>query len=222
MRAEVTASYRPLRISIKQPARTPHDHATLADVMVTAAGRLRCAPLLLAATRRYAAGDHQPPRRHTGIDIVTIVLHGSIVQLDTHVRHVLGPDDITVRSTGSGIEHAVLADATQPSAVLELWLPGRVDEPARHVRFTRPRGERLGCWSKLVALRDVTVSAIVLPVGATTVYRSVQRSYLLSTIGRIAIDGRTAQPDERVAVRGSGELRINALESTEIVAVTVG
>ena len=203
------------RIAIKQPVRCPHDHR---DVMVTAAGRLRCAPLLLVATRRLLPG-WQPPRRHAGIDIVTVMLSGTIVHVDEQRRHTLGPEDVAVRWTGRGIEHAVIA--AEPATLLELWLPGRADVEAGYARYVQPRVERVEQWSTLASAGDAIVRAIVLPVGATTAHRSRERSYLLSTLGRVVVDGHPVAPDARVTVHGSGGVRITALESTEVVAVTL-
>jgi redox-sensitive bicupin YhaK (pirin superfamily) len=214
------------QISVTRP--TYLQAATQSDVMVTPAGRLRFAPLLLATMRHVVPGARVAPRHHAGIQIVTVMLGGSLVHGDAlGGRATLGPDDICLRSTGSGVEHGAFAASVEPVRALELWLTARADVVPWFEQRTVRRTERLGRLfpiagrgSDLAIDADVGIGAGVLAVGTSMNHRVTRRSYLVSTVGRISIDGTIVEPGARVVLRGPGIARITAIESTEVVTVS--
>lgn len=165
--------------------------------------------------RRLAAGEYVAPREHTGLELVTIMLHGRIVQLADGRRATLGPEDVVVRWAGWGTAIAMLAE--EPAALFELSLRGRADLAPGCACYERPRSYRVERWDTLASTSTATIRAIVLPVGARIALRA--RGYVLSTVGQIAIDGETTEPGAAIAIRS--RTCITALESTEIVAVTL-
>jgi hypothetical protein len=62
----------------------------------------------------------------------------------------------------------------------------------------------------------------VLPVGHSVVHDPRgRRCYLVSTVGRAAVDGMIAQAGDGVITHARTPMRIDALESTELLLVDV-
>lgn len=83
--------------------------------------------LLLACNEeqvRPSAGF--PEHRHAGIDIVTVVIDGTLSHTDsTGAKRLLGPGEVLVLRTGEGVLHSEYnADDQRDLHFLQLWLVG--------------------------------------------------------------------------------------------------
>ena len=198
-----------------------------ADVLVTRRGRLRIAPLLAAMTREIAPGAAPAVRRHTGLDIVCLVLGGALRYEPVRgAATTLWAEQVAVLSTGAGVEYGWRAIGDTPAHVVMLWLLGRGDGTPKIDVRAASRFERLGTLapiagraSALPTSGNVTVMAGVLPVGASLVHAARGKRYVMSTIGAFAADGIAANAGDGVLIDRTGAIRISAKESTEVVIV---
>jgi redox-sensitive bicupin YhaK (pirin superfamily) len=205
----------------------------IADVTVTSTGALNFPQLLLAAITRIEPGSGFPRQHHAGIELLTVMLSGTVALEDSITgRELVGSDDVTVLSTGSGVDHEDVALAGDPVFAVVFWVRSPA-APASYARRTIPRIERLN-GLRLVASHDpptpdvlavnapVTLHTGVLAVDVELTYQlpARRRAYVISTLGAITVDGVAAEAGDRVQIRGSGAVRIRAVQSTELVVLT--
>jgi redox-sensitive bicupin YhaK (pirin superfamily) len=75
------------------------------------------------------------PHRHTGFDVVTTVLSGTLTHVVGEAREARGPGSY-VLATGDGVEHDERNDGAVPVRFVQAWLlPGTTDpRPVRHAQ----------------------------------------------------------------------------------------
>ncbi len=197
------------------------------DVLVDAHGSLRLSPLLVAMSRELAPDVRTRTYHHAGVDIVCVMTSGSLRHESELGVHVLGPEDIYVLSTGTGLESRWSTAGDEPACALIFWFLGAGDREPRSLLRSASRFTRVGRLATLAtrsALGDqpaLEIRSAVLPVGASVIAPShATGSYLVSTLGAVEIDGVTACPGEGVVGRGARHLV--ARESTEVVLIDVG
>jgi quercetin 2,3-dioxygenase len=210
---------------------TPCDHVALAPRCCGAgccqADYVELGPLAMVTFESAESAYLPECHLHAGVEIVTVMLAGAFVHAGPRGSCVVGPDDVSVLATGSGVMHEEHVHGG--ARAVSLWLRASAVGAPSFAYRTLARTTRLDrlvpvassrAPSALALHADATVSTGVFAVGAHTLVRP-QRGcmYLLSTIGRIAVDGVAAEPGDRVVVRGHRPVQIDALQSTEIVAI---
>jgi len=226
--AELAAS-RPTRLRRSTPIGLPSDAVRRrADYLVTPSGELRMAPLLAAMSLELDPTASTETRRHTGLDIVCVVLGGALRYEPAGAPGVtLGTEDVAVLSTRAGVDYRWRSVSKEPALAVMFWLLGTTGgAPRIDVRIAR-RVERLreavpiaGRDTWLPTSRDVRILAGVVPVGGTLVHHvRGRRCYVMSTIGKITADGIAAGAGDGVMIDRTGAVRVAARESTEIVII---
>jgi redox-sensitive bicupin YhaK (pirin superfamily) len=181
-----------------------------------------------------AAGTGFDPHPHRDMEIVTFVREGAISHRDSlgnSGRTAAG--DVQVMSAGSGIVHSEHNRETVSTTLFQIWIlpdaPG--GEPGWGQRDF-PRGERAGRWVTLASgtpevddalpvRANARVLGATLPAGEslTLALDPARHQYLVAPVGRITVNGVTAQPRDGIAITGESELLVVAEEAAELVLV---
>ena len=233
-----SAAVSALEVAPTQPAKRPRRpsggsarvdadrHGTAS--LVTDQGQLRMAPLIAAMSRELAPGAETQLRRHAGPDIVCMVIAGVLRYEPVAAPPVtLWAETIAVLSTGAGVDHRWRSIGDEPAQVVMLWLAGPADGKPRMDLRMASRLKRLGALAPIAGRAtglpthgDVSVMAGVLPVGGALVHTARgRRSYVMSTIGAITVDGVDVAAGSGVLIERTGAIRIAAKHSTEVLVV---
>jgi quercetin 2,3-dioxygenase len=212
-----------------------HVTGCIAEFPQEAPGYLRFGPILLAAVQEIDARAGYPMHHHEGIETILVVLRGSLAHDDSvGGRGVTGPDDVSVLSAGSGIDHEEMALADPMRAVM-FWVRSTTEEPPRFCKATFPRAERQDRLVRVASgLPDATDEAVplrapvslhtgVLSAGSEVVHQlhDSRGAYIVSTDAPIVVNGRRTNPGDRVLVTGPGAVHLRALGATEVVLLDV-
>jgi redox-sensitive bicupin YhaK (pirin superfamily) len=182
----------------------------------------------------FAAFSGFPSHLHQNVEIVTYVRDGAITHADSvgnQGRTAAG--EVQVMSAGTGIFHSEFNAETVTTRLFQIWLEPRVQggEPRwSNRRF--PDGERAG---RLVALAsgdpediealfinaEARVLGATLQAGEVIVhrFREGRRAYVVSTTGRIDLQGHRLGPRDGAAISDEAVITITALDDTNIVLV---
>ena len=181
-----------------------------------------------------AAQSGFPPHPHRDMEIITFVRSGAITHQDSlGNKGRTGAGDVQVMSAGSGITHAEFNLEAEPTTLFQIWIEtDRRDDAPRWSQREFPRGERAGRWEvvasnapeaddALVIGADARVLAATLKAGETIelALAPQRHQYLVSTTGRIEVNGIAAEPRDGVAITGESRLVVTALADTELVLV---
>ena len=174
-----------------------------------------------------------PLHDHADVEIVTYVREGVITHVDNlgNMGHV-SAGDVQVMSAGSGIRHAERNDGAVPTRLFQIWLSplARGGKPAWGTR-PFPRQDRAGRFVLLASrtARDGSLSVradadllgAMLSAGTSTTYslENDEQAYVVPTTGTIAINGERLGARGGAAIRGERQLRIEALEDSEVILV---
>ncbi len=206
----------------------PDDIAWLASGFVSDRPRstsyLDLSPVLIATMQEIEPGAGYPMHPHCGLDTITVMLSGSYLHEDTlGGREIIGPDAITVVSSGRGFEHQETALPGDKLRSVMFWVrSNRPDSAPRVATRTIPRHERT---DRLVDIgldvcADVDIVTGALTSGAEVTHELTGRGYLISTRGAIDVNGVRAAAGERVLIGGPGHIAIRAIDATEIVLLS--
>jgi len=139
------------------------------------------------------------------------MIAGQLAFTDDRGTCIVDSEDIVT----AGFEpHLTSAISDEPARFLEIWVRAAV---AARTVVRHARVERVERPTEVVATGGGSIRSVVLPVGAMLRHRNRTPSYVLSTVGRICVDGLIAGPAARVQLIGDGDVAITALESTEVV-----
>lgn len=171
---------------------------------------------------------------HDNMEIITYVRQGAIAHEDSlgnKGRTLAG--DVQVMSAGTGIRHSEHNLEDVPTHVFQIWI---IPNKAGHVPSwgTRsfPKDGRAGRFVTLASgypnesealpiHADARVLGATLSKGESLEYLlGTQRlAYLVLAKGAIEINGKTVNERDGVAISETEELKIHALEESEIVMV---
>lgn len=184
----------------------------------------------------FAPSSGFPLHPHKNVEIVTYVREGAITHKDSlgnQGRTAAG--DIQVMSAGTGIRHSEFNAETTTTRLFQIWLAPRTEggEPGWSSRRF-PRGERAGQLVTLASGDPADTDALFINtdarvLGATlhageVIVRSLPqgwRAYVVSTNGRIDLQGLSMAPRDGAAISDESNITITALDDTEIVVVEV-
>ncbi|MFC7536501.1 pirin family protein [Sphingomonas sp. GCM10030256] len=181
---------------------------------------------------RIAARSGFPPHPHRDMEIVTYVRTGAITHQDSlgnKGRTAAG--DVQVMSAGTGVTHAEYNLEDEETTLFQIWIDtDRRSAPPSWGAMPFPKDARNGAF-QLLASGDaadgaLTVNADVRVLGATlrageslSLETDPARHLYLVPSGRVAVNGRVAQPRDGVAITGEQALSIEAQEDAELVLV---
>lgn len=179
-----------------------------------------------------APGCGFPSHPHRDMEIVTYVRRGAITHRDSvgnEGRTAAG--DVQVMSAGSGIEHSEYNLEEVETDIFQIWIrPDRKGDAPTWGTATFPTGARAGQLVALASGRDeglgvlpiradAQVLGAMLAAGTSVEHRtaSERHVYLVPASGKVAIDGKTVNARDGVAITGLETITITALEDSEIV-----
>lgn len=177
-----------------------------------------------------------PPHPHRDMEIITYVRQGAITHRDNlgnQGRTEAG--DVQVMSAGTGITHSEYNLEDETTRIFQIWIqPNQAGLPPSWGAKPFPKGDRAGTFVTLASGYDDDADALRIRTDARLVAATVKagqsaeyalqpgrKAYLVGAIGSFKVNGITAKARDGVAVEGEEQIRIEALEDSEIVLVDV-
>jgi redox-sensitive bicupin YhaK (pirin superfamily) len=175
-----------------------------------------------------------PPHPHANMEIITYVREGAITHQDSlgnQGRTEAG--DVQVMSAGSGIRHAEYNLEPVQTTLFQIWIePTKQGGQPAWGSKPFPKADRSG---KLVTIAsgfssdndalpiraEARVLATTLKAGESAEYATEtgHKLYLVPAVGRIEVNGVTAEARDGVAITNEAKLKITALQDSEVVLV---
>ncbi len=177
-----------------------------------------------------------PPHPHSNMEIITYVREGAISHRDNlgnEGRTEAG--DVQVMSAGSGIAHAEYNMEDEVTRIFQIWImPDQAGGQPQWGAKPFPRGERAGKFIVLASgiegdgdalpiRANARVVGATVKAGETAVYPlgKDRKAYLVPATGRVEIDGQTVEARDGAAIGDMDEVRVTAVEDSEVVLVDV-
>ncbi|MEP7221846.1 MAG: pirin family protein [Novosphingobium sp.] len=174
------------------------------------------------------------PHPHRDMEIITFVRSGAISHEDSQGnKGRTGAGDVQVMSAGTGIVHAEYNHEDETTTLFQIWImPDHAGGQPSWGQREFPRGTRSGKWSivasgnaesdgALPIRANAKVLAATLSAGQTAEYTldPSRHQYLVAPTGRIRVNEVEAQARDGVAITGETQLRVEAIDDTEVVMV---
>lgn len=177
-----------------------------------------------------------PPHPHSNMEIITYVREGAISHRDNlgnAGRTEAG--DVQVMSAGSGIAHAEYNMEDEVTRIFQIWiLPDQAGGQPQWGARPFPKGERAGKFTVLASgiegdgdalpiRANARVVGATVKAGETAVYPlgKDRKAYLVPATGRVEIDGQLVEARDGAAIGDLDEVRVTAVEDSEVVLVDV-
>jgi len=177
-----------------------------------------------------------PPHPHNNMEIITYVREGAISHRDNlgnSGRTEAG--DVQVMSAGSGIAHAEYNMEDEVTRIFQIWImPDQAGGQPQWGAKPFPKGERAGRFIVLASgiegdgdalpiRANARVAGATVKAGETAVYPlgKDRKAYLVPATGRVEIDGQAVNARDGAAIDDMDEIRVTAIEDSEVVLVDV-
>jgi redox-sensitive bicupin YhaK (pirin superfamily) len=177
-----------------------------------------------------------PPHPHNNMEIITYVREGAISHRDNlgnEGRTEAG--DVQVMSAGSGIAHAEYNMEDEVTRIFQIWiLPDQSGGQPQWGAKPFPKGDRAGKFVVLASgiegdgdalpiRANARVVGATVKAGETAIYSlgKDRKAYLVPATGRVEIDGQRIDARDGAAIGEVDEIRITAVEDSEVVLVDV-
>jgi len=177
-----------------------------------------------------------PPHPHNNMEIITYVREGAISHRDNlgnEGRTEAG--DVQVMSAGSGIAHAEYNMEDEVTRIFQIWImPDQTGGQPQWGAKPFPKGERAGKFIVLASgiegdgdalpiRANARVVGATVKAGETAVYPlgKDRKAYLVPATGRVEIDGQLVEARDGAAIGDMDEVRVTAVEDSEVVLVDV-
>ena len=177
-----------------------------------------------------------PPHPHNNMEIITYVREGAISHRDNlgnSGRTEAG--DVQVMSAGSGIAHSEYNLEDEVTTLFQIWiLPDQAGGQPTWGAKPFPKGDRAGTFVVLASgiegddealpiRANARVVGATLKAGESAVYPlgRDRKAYLVPAVGRVEIDGLLVDTRDGAAIGELDEVRVTALDDSEIVLVDV-
>jgi redox-sensitive bicupin YhaK (pirin superfamily) len=175
-----------------------------------------------------------PAHPHANMEIITYVREGAITHRDSlgnQGRTEAG--DVQVMSAGSGIRHSEYNLEPTLTKIFQIWITPKVPggQPIWGAK-PFPKSDRSGNFvtiasgyaddgNALPIRADARVLATTLKAGESAQYAAgkARKLYLVPATGRIEINGVSVNARDGVAIRDESQLKITALQDSELVLV---
>jgi len=173
---------------------------------------------------------------HDNMEIVSIPLSGNLEHKDTTGRHeIIHLHDVQIMSAGSGISHSEQnADKSAEVKFLQIWVFPKVQNiTPRYEQKTFSPAERQNQVVTVVAPdneqavwinQDAWFSLGNLDKGFTTSYQLHKEGngvYVFVLNGTVSIGGQLLENRDALGIWDTGEITVEATESTEILLIEV-
>jgi redox-sensitive bicupin YhaK (pirin superfamily) len=176
-----------------------------------------------------------PPHPHNDMEIITYVRKGAITHRDSlgnAGRTEAG--DVQVMSAGTGIVHSEYNLENDATQIFQIWiLPDEQGGQPQWSARPFPKGDRAGNFVVLASgiegddalpiRAHARVAGATLKAGQSATYSigNDRKGYLVAATGRVEVNGALVEARDGAAISGVDELRVTALEDSEIVLVDV-
>jgi len=175
-----------------------------------------------------------PPHPHANMEIITYVREGAITHQDSlgnKGRTEAG--DVQVMSAGSGVRHSEYNLEPTKTKIFQIWIEPTTDggQPTWGAK-PFPKSDRSGKFVTIASgfkadndalpiRADARVLATTLKAGESAEYASdkSRNLYLVPAAGAVEINGVRVNARDGVAISDEAQLRITALEDSELVLV---
>ena len=176
-----------------------------------------------------------PPHPHNNMEIITYVRKGAITHRD-NLGNVGRTEagDVQIMSAGSGITHSEYNLEEEVTQIFQIWiLPDEQGGKPQWGARPFPKGDRAGRFVVLASgiegddalpiRAQARVSGATLKAGESATYQlgRNRKAYLVPAVGRVEIESQPVDARDGVAIANLDEIRVSALEDSEIVLVDV-
>ena len=175
-----------------------------------------------------------PAHPHANMEIITYVREGAITHQDSlgnKGRTEAG--DVQVMSAGSGIRHSEYNLEPKPTKIFQIWIePTTVGGAPTWGAKPFPKADRSGQFVAIASGQaddkdalpiraNARVLAVTLKAGERAHYTPTRarRLYLVPAAGKIDVNGVNVNARDGLAISDERELKITALEDSELVLV---
>jgi redox-sensitive bicupin YhaK (pirin superfamily) len=175
-----------------------------------------------------------PPHPHADMEIITYVREGAISHQDSMGNQGrTGAGDVQVMSAGTGVRHAEYNLEAERTTLFQIWIePTQRGGPPSWGARPFPKGDRAGKFVTLAsglpgdedALQirtDGRVAGATLAKGDSLTYALTpdRHAYLVPAKGSVEVNGVQINARDGAAITGETQIRITALEDSELVLV---
>jgi len=177
-----------------------------------------------------------PPHPHSNMEIITYVREGAISHRDNlgnEGRTEAG--DVQIMSAGSGIAHAEYNMEDEVTRIFQIWImPDQAGGQPQWGAKPFPKDDRAGKFVVLASGIEGDTDALPIRANARVVGATVKagetavyplgkdrKAYLVPATGRVEIDGQAVDARDGAAIGDMNEVRITAVEDSEVVLVDV-
>ena len=175
-----------------------------------------------------------PAHPHANMEIITYVREGAITHQDSlgnKGRTEAG--DVQVMSAGSGIRHSEYNLEPKPTKIFQIWIePTTSGGAPTWGAKPFPKADRSGQFVAIASGQaddrdalpiraDARVLAATLKAGESAHYvpTKARHIYLVPAAGKIEVNGINVNARDGLAISDEREIKITALEDTELVLV---
>lgn len=174
-----------------------------------------------------------PPHDHEAMEIITYVRKGAITHRDSLGNTGrTGAGDVQVMSAGSGIRHSEWNAEDIRTELFQLWIVPRTRAGQPNWGARRfPKGDRSGNWAvlasgtgeaaSLVINQDARVLGAAVRGGQTLSYTLPEGryGYLVVAEGEVTLNGNLLRTRDGAAISGGETLKLEGVNSAELVLV---
>ena len=209
-----------------------HHHFSFAEYQ--AAERTRWGALRVWNDDEIAPNSGFPPHPHANMEIITYVREGAITHQDSlgnKGRTEAG--DVQVMSAGSGVRHSEYNLEPTKTKIFQIWIePTTQGGAPTWGAKPFPKSDRSGKFVTIASgfkadndalpiRADARVLATTLKAGESAAYSTAKgrHLYLVPALGAVEINGVRVNARDGAAIRDEAELKITALEDSELVLV---
>jgi hypothetical protein len=177
-----------------------------------------------------------PPHPHANMEIITYVRKGAITHRDSlgnMGRTEAG--DVQVMSAGTGITHSEVNAEDEATTLFQIWiLPDEVGGQPQWGAQPFPKGDRAGKFVTLASgiagdegalpiRAQARVVGATLKAGETATYAlgKDRKAYLVPATGQLDVEGQQVNARDGAAIGDVDEVRITAIEDSEVILVDV-
>lgn len=196
----------------------------------------RLGPLRTLADTTIEGHAGFPMHAHRDMEIVSYICEGTLSHQDTlGNRGRLGPGDVQVMTTGTGIRHSEVNEAAAGVRMYQLWiLPDTPGLDPDYVDSIRPKDGAAGQLCVLASgmasrpggapiHQDAAVLGADLEAGETVKVDLApgRQAYVLAAHGRLSLDGVELALRDGAVVDDVGAFSITALDDSDVLVIDV-
>ncbi len=196
----------------------------------------RLGPLRTLADTTIEGHAGFPMHAHRDMEIVSYICEGTLSHQDTlGNRGRLGPGDVQVMTTGTGIRHSEVNEEASGVRMYQLWiLPDTPGLDPGYVDSIRPKDGAAGQLCVLASgmasrpggapiRQDAAVLGADLEAGKTVRVDLApgRQAYVLAAHGRVSLDGVELGLRDGAVVDKVGAFSITALDDSDVLVIDV-